>query len=79
MRVMAYLGTLMLPARALGRLAAAGASDIASAKWFQRAALGGIALPFLACFAGWILTETGRQPWVVWGLPEDRGRGLAAP
>jgi len=38
------------------------------ATWFQRAAMGGIALPFLACFAGWILTETGRQPWIVWGL-----------
>ena len=38
------------------------------AKWFQRAALVGIALPFLANFAGWILTEAGRQPWVVYGL-----------
>ena len=25
-------------------------------------------MPFLACFAGWLLTETGRQPWVAWGL-----------
>ena len=27
-----------------------------------------IALPFLANTAGWILTEMGRQPWVVYGL-----------
>jgi cytochrome d ubiquinol oxidase subunit I len=37
-------------------------------KWFQRAALAGIAFPFLSNFAGWILTEAGRQPWVVYGL-----------
>ena len=28
----------------------------------------GIAFPFLCNFAGWILTEAGRQPWVVYGL-----------
>jgi cytochrome d ubiquinol oxidase subunit I len=27
-----------------------------------------IALPYLANSAGWILTEVGRQPWVVFGL-----------
>jgi cytochrome d ubiquinol oxidase subunit I len=27
-----------------------------------------IALPFLANFSGWILTEIGRQPWVVYGF-----------
>ena len=67
MRVMAYLGGLML------LLALWGAwllwrRDITKAKWFQLGAVGGIALPFLACFGGWILTETGRQPWIVWGL-----------
>jgi cytochrome d ubiquinol oxidase subunit I len=67
MRVMAYLGGLML------LLALWGAwllwrKKLEQAKWFQRAAIGGIALPFLACFGGWLLTETGRQPWIVWGL-----------
>ena len=67
MRVMAYLGGLML------LLALWGAwllwrRDIVQAKWFQRASVAGIALPFLACFGGWILTEAGRQPWIVWGL-----------
>ncbi len=27
-----------------------------------------IALPYLANIGGWLLTETGRQPWVVYGL-----------
>ena len=36
-----------------------------------------IALPFLAALAGWVLTEVGRQPWIVQGLLQDRGRQLA--
>ncbi len=27
-----------------------------------------IAFPFLAALAGWVLTEVGRQPWIVQGL-----------
>ena len=38
------------------------------AVWFNRLALGAIALPFFANFMGWIFTEMGRQPWVVYGL-----------
>src|SRR4029079_2941212 len=34
----------------------------------ETATVGVCVLPFLACYAGWILTETGRQPWIVWGL-----------
>jgi cytochrome d ubiquinol oxidase subunit I len=36
-------------------------------QWYHRAALAGIALPLLANSFGWIFTEMGRQPWVVWG------------
>ncbi len=36
--------------------------------WFRRAALWGIALPFIANSTGWIFTEVGRQPWIVYGL-----------
>ena len=67
MRVMAYLGGLMLLLALWGGWLL-WRRDITNAKWFQLAAVGGIALPFLACFAGWLLTETGRQPWVAWGL-----------
>jgi cytochrome bd ubiquinol oxidase subunit I len=67
MRVMAYFGTLLF------LLALWGAwlwrrKKLERAKWFQGAAMAGIALPFLANFAGWILSEAGRQPWVVYGL-----------
>jgi cytochrome d ubiquinol oxidase subunit I len=41
--------------------------------WFQRAALVAIALPFFANWMGWIFTEMGRQPWVVFGLLKTAG------
>jgi cytochrome bd ubiquinol oxidase subunit I len=67
MRVMAYLATLSF------FLALWGAwvlwrKRLERATWFQWAAVVGIAFPFLSNFAGWILTEAGRQPWVVYGL-----------
>jgi len=37
-------------------------------RWFLRAALVAIALPFVANATGWIFTEMGRQPWIVYGL-----------
>jgi cytochrome d ubiquinol oxidase subunit I len=37
-------------------------------RWFKRVALGAVALPFIGNFTGWIFTEMGRQPWVVFGL-----------
>src|SRR5206468_11927706 len=38
------------------------------ARWFHRTALVAIALPYIAASAGWILSEMGRQPWIVQGL-----------
>jgi len=67
MRVMAYLGTLSMLLALWGGLLLR-RKRLDNAKWFHRAALVGIAFPFLANFAGWILTETGRQPWIVYGL-----------
>ena len=37
-------------------------------RWFRRAAVWGIGLPILANTFGWIFTEAGRQPWIVYGL-----------
>jgi cytochrome d ubiquinol oxidase subunit I len=39
-----------------------------SSKPFLALALPATALPFLASATGWIFTEMGRQPWVVFGL-----------
>ena len=38
------------------------------AKWFLRIAPWVVILPFLMNTAGWMLTESGRQPWIVQGL-----------
>jgi cytochrome d ubiquinol oxidase subunit I len=67
MRAMAYSGALMV------LVALAGAwlyrrGRLESARWFQRTAVAAIALPFIAASAGWVLTEMGRQPWIVQGL-----------
>ncbi len=35
---------------------------------FQKLAMLGVLLPILANWTGWIFTEVGRQPWVVFGL-----------
>ncbi len=37
-------------------------------RWLLRAAVPAILLPYLANSTGWILTEVGRQPWIVQGL-----------
>ena len=34
-------------------------------------------LPFVAAAAGWVLTEVGRQPWIVQGLLKTAERELA--
>jgi cytochrome d ubiquinol oxidase subunit I len=38
------------------------------APWYLRLVPFAIPLPYLANTAGWILTEVGRQPWIVFGL-----------
>ena len=37
-------------------------------KFYLKLITYGMALPFIANTAGWILTEIGRQPWVVYGI-----------
>jgi cytochrome d ubiquinol oxidase subunit I len=41
--------------------------DITQAKWMKWVPLT-LVLPYLANASGWILTEMGRQPWIVYGL-----------
>ena len=64
---MAYLGGLSLLLAVWGGWLLH-RKRLAEAKWFQRAAIVGIAFPILSNFGGWILTEAGRQPWVAYGL-----------
>jgi cytochrome bd ubiquinol oxidase subunit I len=67
MRVMAMLGVAMF------LIAAVGAwlyrrQVLHKTRWFLWTAIVAMAFPYIAATAGWILTEMGRQPWIVQDL-----------
>jgi cytochrome bd ubiquinol oxidase subunit I len=66
-RLMVGAGSVMLLLALVG-LVLARRRRLESTRWFQRLALLGVLLPILANWTGWIFTEVGRQPWVVFGL-----------
>jgi len=45
---------------------------IADSRWFLRLAVWAVILPFVMNTLGWVLTENGRQPWIVQGLQLTR-------
>jgi cytochrome d ubiquinol oxidase subunit I len=67
MRVMAYMGMLMFLIAALGALLY-WKQRLEKTRWFLWTAIVGMAFPYIAATAGWVLTEMGRQPWIVQGL-----------
>ena len=67
MRVMAYTGMLMFLVAAVGAWLYR-KRKLEQSRWFLWVAVGSIALPYVAATAGWVLTEMGRQPWIVQGL-----------
>jgi cytochrome d ubiquinol oxidase subunit I len=58
--IMLAIGLISLVLRRGGRLY--------DARWFLRACVACLPLGFIALLAGWVTTEVGRQPWVVYGL-----------
>jgi cytochrome d ubiquinol oxidase subunit I len=67
MRVMAFAGVFMFMISALGAWLY-WKRKLETARWFHRTALVAISFPYIAATAGWVLTEMGRQPWIVQGL-----------
>jgi cytochrome d ubiquinol oxidase subunit I len=67
MRVMAYLAVLVFLVGAWG-LWAIRRKTLATSRMFLWVATWAAVLPFLMNTAGWFLTESGRQPWIVQGL-----------
>ncbi len=67
MRVMAFAGVLMLLVAAVGAWLY-WKRKLERARWFHWTAIVAIAFPYIAATSGWILTEMGRQPWIVQGL-----------
>jgi cytochrome bd-type quinol oxidase subunit 1 len=67
MRVMAYLGSV-LPLLALWGAWLWRRHRLETSRKFLWVATWAVIAPFLMNTAGWLLTENGRQPWVVQGL-----------
>src|SRR5262245_10568579 len=67
MRVMAYMGVLMFLVAAVGAWLY-WKRKLERARWYLWTAIVAIAFPYVAATAGWILTEMGRQAWIVQGL-----------
>ena len=76
MRVMAFAGVLMFLVAAVGAWLY-WKRKLERARWFLWTAIVAIAFPYIAATAGWILTEMGRQPWIVQGLLQDQQGELA--
>jgi len=67
MRVMAYIAAI-IALFALWGLWLIRRKTLGKAKWFLLIAPWFAIAPFLMNTAGWLLTESGRQPWIVQGL-----------
>jgi cytochrome d ubiquinol oxidase subunit I len=67
MRVMAYLAVVVTLVALLG-LWLIRRKKLATSRRFLWAATWLVILPFLINTAGWLLTESGRQPWIVQGI-----------
>jgi cytochrome d ubiquinol oxidase subunit I len=67
MRVMAYAGVLVFLLAAYG-LWLLRRQKLATSRRFLWIAIWAAVLPFLMNTAGWLLTESGRQPWIVQGI-----------
>jgi cytochrome bd ubiquinol oxidase subunit I len=67
MRVMAYTGVLIFGLGLWG-LWLIRRKKLATSRLFLWVAIWAAVLPFLMNTAGWLLTESGRQPWIVQGI-----------
>jgi cytochrome d ubiquinol oxidase subunit I len=67
MRVMAYFGTLVFLVAAVGAFLYR-RRRLERTRWFLWIGVVAIAFPYISALAGWILSEVGRQPWIVQGL-----------
>jgi cytochrome bd ubiquinol oxidase subunit I len=67
MRVMAYLGALVLLISVWG-LWLIRRKKLETSRIFLWVAIWSAVLPFAMNTAGWLLTESGRQPWIVQGI-----------
>lgn len=65
--IMAGLGTLMIGVMGLAALLAF-RGRLERSEWMLRIVMLAFPFPYIAVTAGWMTTELGRQPWLVYGL-----------
>jgi len=79
-RLMIGAGTLMILITVAGLWLMRRKGRLERSRRFHKVAIGGIFLPILANWMGWIFTEVGRQPWIVYGLLRtNAGRSPLVP
>ncbi|MDQ1351208.1 MAG: cytochrome bd ubiquinol oxidase subunit [Acidobacteriota bacterium] len=66
-RLMVGLGLLFLLLTFIAALMA-WKDKLATNRWFMRIMLYSLPLPYLAAQVGWLVSEIGRQPWLVYGV-----------
>ncbi|MAM58825.1 MAG: cytochrome ubiquinol oxidase subunit I [Salinicola sp.] len=66
-RVMVALGLLMIAFAVAGLVLRKG-GRVYHSRWFLRGLQGMSLAPFVAVVAGWVVTETGRSPWLIYGV-----------
>ena len=64
-RIMVGLGFLFILLTGIGWLRR---NKLQESRWYLRIMMVAIPLPYLAAEAGWVVTEVGRQPWIVYKL-----------
>lgn len=67
-QLMVAAGLFMAGVAAIGILLALRQRGLPTQRWFLRLVMLCGPLGFLAIEAGWVVTEVGRQPWVVYGI-----------
>src|SRR5262249_38972360 len=67
-QVMVGCGTALGGVAALGALLAWRRRGLPDARWYLRLLVACGPLGFIAVEAGWVVTEVGRQPWIVRGV-----------
>ena len=66
-RLMVGAGFLMLLLAVVGMVLVV-QKRVEQVPWYLKILMPALALPYLANTTGWMLTEMGRQPWIVFGL-----------
>jgi cytochrome d ubiquinol oxidase subunit I len=67
-QTMAGIGTLLALLAVLYVIWRVWRQRLPSSRWFYRAIIAAGPLALVAAVAGWITTEVGRQPWIVYGV-----------